>query len=821
MRVRRWEIGLYLGLGVVLGLGVAAWRNFLPGLTAQAQSPAGQTGVKPGAGTSLAEVSPNPIRPTFKGVVGRTVGESRAEWPQPVRAPQGAPNVLFIVVDDVGFGQLSCYGGGVKTPNLDKLAKNGLRYTQFQTTALCSPSRSCFLTGRNHHSNAMSCITEAATGFPGSNGHIPAANGLLSELLTPFGWAAWAIGKWHLTPMDEMSLAAPRTLWPLGRGFERFYGFLGAETNNWYPDLTYDNHFVKPPKTPEQGYHLTPDLVDKAIQFITDSKNVLPAKPWFMYFCTGAANAPHHSPKEWADKYKGQFDGGWEKYREDTFQRQLEMGLIPKGTKLPAHDPDVKEWPKCSADEKKLYARMMEVFAGFLSHADHEIGRLIGYLEKTGQLDNTLIIVVSDNGASAEGGPNGSINEGLFVNLVPDDLKTNLKFLDVLGSAATYNHYPWGWTWAGNTPFRRWKRETHRGGTSDPLIVHWPRGIKARGDIRHQFVHAIDLVPTVLDVLKIEPPAQIKGVAQSPIEGVSFAHTFDDPHAKSKHRTQYFEMFAYRALYHDGWRAVCPWEFQKPITPRDVLTARWELYDLTKDVSESTDVAADHPDKLRELQDMWWTEAAKFNVLPLDGRGSARLLDPRPEITAPRNTFVYLPGGEQVPNHVSAVDVLNRSYAITAEAQLPDKGAEGVLFAQGGRFGGHTLFVKDKKLHYVYNFLGVNETEFVSNEDVPTGKVTLKVDFRKAASKEQLGNGGTVTLSINGKAAGSGKLAKTIPYDLAIAGEGLCVGFDGGTPVSAAYQGEFPFTGTIQQVVVSVGDDGPSFMVPRKSDTRD
>ena len=561
MLLRRWEIGLFLSLGVMLGLGVAVWRDAFRGSALFAQTAVGEGGARPDTAT----VAPVPTKPEFKGKIGRTIDESTPYWPQPVVAPKGAPNVLFIVLDDVGFGQMSCFGGGVRTPHLDKLAKNGLRYANFHTTALCSPSRSCFLTGRNHHSNAMACITEGATGFPGSNGHIPLSNGFLSQMLSPFGWISFAIGKWHLTPLEEMNLGAPRTQWPLQRGFDRFYGFLGAETNNWYPELTHDSHFIKPPKTPEQGYHLTVDLTDKAIENLTDLRNVDTEKPWFTYFCPGAAHAPHHSPKEWADKYKGEFDKGWDVYREETYRRQLDMGIIPPGTKLPARDPDVPEWSKLSGDEKKVYGRMMEVFAGFLSHADDNIGRLLEHLRKSGEIDNTIIFVVSDNGASAEGGVTGSINENLFMNMIPDDIKTNLKFLDDLGGVKTYNHYAWGWTWAGNTPFRRWKREVHRGGCTDPLIVHWPKGIKAKGEIRHQFVHAIDLVPTILDVVGVKPPAVLNGVAQSPIEGASFRHTFDDPKAPSKRNTQYYEMFAYRAIYHDGWRAVAPWPLGKEV----------------------------------------------------------------------------------------------------------------------------------------------------------------------------------------------------------------------------------------------------------------
>ncbi len=495
----------------------------------------------------------------FSGIISRTVDQSSPAWPMPLRAKEGASNVLFIILDDTGFGQLGCYGSPISTPNIDSLAANGLLYNNMHTTALCSPTRSCILTGRNHHSNSMAGITEISTGYPGYNGYIPFENGFLSEMLQQKGYNTYAVGKWHLTPANEISGAGPYDRWPLARGFERYYGFLGGDTHQYYPDLTSDNHSVRPPKTPEEGYHLTEDLVNTAISFIADAKQVAPNKPFFMYFCTGAMHAPHHAPKEWADKYKGTFDDGWDAYREKVFKKQKELGIMSQNAELSRHDPDVKPWSECTEEEKKVYSRMMEVFAGFLSHTDYHIGRLINFLKTIGEFDNTLIMVLSDNGASAEGGPHGSINENLFFNNVPELLEDNIKKLDKIGGPETFNHYPWGWTWAGNTPFRRWKRETYRGGISDPFIVHWPKGIKSKGEIRTQYAHAIDMVPTVLEALDIEPPEMIHGVAQSPIQGVSFAHTFDDPQALSNHHTQYFEMLGHRSIYHEGWRAVCPW----------------------------------------------------------------------------------------------------------------------------------------------------------------------------------------------------------------------------------------------------------------------
>jgi len=495
----------------------------------------------------------------FPGVIGRTFDVSKPAWPAPNRAKDGAPNVLFIVLDDTGFGHLGCYGSPISTPNLNALAADGLRYNNMHTTALCSPSRSCMLTGRNHHSNGMSCITEGSTGYPGGNGNIPFENGMLSEILQQNGYNTYALGKWHLTPAEQTSAAGPYDRWPLGRGFERYYGFLGGDTHQYYPDLVRDNSQTEPEKTPEEGYHLTPDLVSRAKAMIADSKQVAPNKPFFMYFCPGAMHAPHHVPKEWADKYKGKFDAGWDAYREQVFAKQKELGILPSSAELSRHDPDVQDWKKLSADERRLYARMMEVFAGFLEHADHYIGELIAFLKDIGEYDNTLIMVISDNGASAEGGPTGSVNENKFFNNVPEDLKQNLSAIEDIGGPKYFNHYAWGWTHAGNTPFRRWKRETYRGGTSDPFMIIWPKGIKAKGEIRTQYCHAIDMVPTVLDALGIEAPVQIRGVTQSPLEGFSLKSSFDNPKAPSFHITQYFEMFGHRSLYHDGWRAVCPW----------------------------------------------------------------------------------------------------------------------------------------------------------------------------------------------------------------------------------------------------------------------
>jgi arylsulfatase len=757
----------------------------------------------------------------FPGVIGRTFAESEPAWPSLPHAKAGAPNVLYIVLDDTGYGQLGCYGSPIQTPNLDRLAKGGLLFSNMHTTALCSPSRSCMLTGRNHHSNAMSCITEGATGYPGSNGIIPFQNGFLSEILLGQGYNTFALGKWHLTSTEQCSAAGPYDRWPLGRGFERFYGFMGGDTNQYYPDLVYDNHQVQPPKTPEEGYHLTEDLTDRAIEFIADAKQVAPEKPFFMYFCTGAMHAPHQVPKEWADKYKGQFDDGWDAYREKVFRRQMDDRLLPPGTQLSRHDPDVPEWDTLSPDEKRLYARMMEVFAGFLTHTDHQIGRLLDFLERGGHLENTLIMVISDNGASAEGGPHGSLNENLFFNNVPETLEDNLKAIDDLGSPKYFNHYPWGWAWAGNTPFRRWKRETYRGGASDPFIVHWPRGIQAKGEVRPQYAHLIDMVPTVLDALGVEPPMEIRGVTQSPIEGHSFAHTFDDGAAETKHLTQYFEMMGHRAIYHDGWRAVCPvpgpsfteagMGFGDMVVDEEKLreldAQGWELYRVVQDFSETKDVAAENRGRLIEMIALWYVEAGKYNVLPIDSRGTMRLADPRPQLSKDRERYVFYPGTSTVANKI-APNVLNRPHSITASVDI-EEGSEGVLVAQGSSSGGYSLYVMDDRLHYAYNYLGVEQFHAVSKTPIPPGHHELGFQF-EPTGKPDLAHGkgtpGRAQLYLDGTLDAQIELPVTIPLDIGIT-EGLTCGRDTGSSVTSAYRAPFAFTGKLTEVAVDVSGD--------------
>jgi len=767
--------------------------------------------------TPLTEYEPGKA---FPGRIGRTTDESSPAWPQPLRATPGAPNVVFIVLNDTGFGQFSCYGSPIATPNMDALAAGGLLYTNMHTTALCSPSRSCMVTGRNHHANGMAGITEIATGYPGYNGQIPFENGFISEMLLQHGYNTYLVGKWHLMPSEHESAAGPYERWPLGRGYERFYGFLGGDTSQWFPDLVYDNHQVEPPATPEEGYHLTPDLTDKAISFIADAKQVAPDKPFFLHFCPGATHAPHHVPQEWADRYRGKFDEGWDAYRRQTFEKQKQLGILPPDAMLSRHDPDVPEWETLSPDARRLAARMMEVFAGFLSHTDHHIGRLIEFLRESGELDNTLIMVVSDNGASAEGGVTGTTNELQFFNNAPESLEDSLRAIDELGGPTTFNHYPWGWTWAGNTPFRRWKRETYRGGVSDPFLVHWPKGFKSHGEIRAQFGHIIDMVPTVLDALGIEPPATIRGVTQSPLHGVSFAHTFDKPDAPTRHHTQYYEMFGHRAIDHNGWRAVCPWPgpsfaesgrpFGTPITAEDLAeldVKGWELYHVAEDVAETENLAEEHRARLIEMIALWYVEAGKYNVLPIDGSAFERMSAERPQITKARTSFTLRPDTQVLPAAV-APRVLNRPHSVTADVEIPSGGAEGVLISQGSNAGGWAVYVKDGKLHYAHNYVQRALHHVASSESVPEGRHKLRFEFEPTGEPDIAhgkGTPGRAQLYIDQRLVGEIDMPVTTP--IVFNPGGMCCGANPGSAVTPDYQAPFTFTGTLHTVTVDLSGD--------------
>ncbi len=760
----------------------------------------------------------------FQGVVNIDIKDSTPDWApytQPI-AEVGAPNVVYVVLDDVGFSAMEPYGGLIETPNIKRLADAGLTYTNFHTTALCSPTRSCLLTGRNHTTNGMGCITEATSGFPNANGHIPFECANLAEVLVEHGWNTYIVGKWHLCAEDEMNLASSKRQWPLGRGFERYYGFLGGETNQWYPDLVYDNHPVTAPAKPEDGYHLTVDLTDKAIEFVQDAKALAPDKPFFLYYCPGAAHAPHHAPKEWSDRYKGKFDMGYEAYREIVFERQKAMGLLADDAELSPIDPyiettshdgkpwsqvdRVRPWETLSEDEKVLFRRMAEVYAGFLSHADHELGRLLDFLEDAGELENTIVVLVSDNGASGEGGPNGSVNENRFFNGMPDTTEENLKYLDQLGSPETYNHYPTGWAWAFNTPFKMWKRyANYEGGTADPLIVSWPKGITQTG-YRRQYNHAIDIVPTMLELLGVEMPDEVKGYTQHPVEGVSFAPTFAGEDAETAKETQFFSMLGTRAIWHKGWKAATA----VPAAPEswgDFAQQRWELFNTDADPSECHDLAAEEPVKLQELISLWWAEAGRYQALPLESRGALEILGTaRPELSRPRTRYVYRPGGAEIPES-QAPNIRNRSYTIAAEIDVDTEEASGILFSQGSRFGGHALYVQGGKVHYAYNFIGERVQTISSDGPVPLGHSVVSASFEREG--EGMPTQGTLTLHIRDAEVGSGKIM-TQPGKFGLGGGGLVVGRSGAEPVTDDYAGEAPWPfvgGKVIKVVVDVSGE--------------
>ena len=771
-----------------------------------------------------------PPNQQFPGTIGRTLDTSSAPaWPSRPQPPEGAPNVVVIVLDDVGYGQLSAFGGLCETPNLDRLADNGLRYANFQTTALCSPTRGCLLTGRNHHTLGLSAITELALGYPAHNSTMGFEHGFLSEMLLQHGYNTFAVGKWHLTPAAETTPAGPYDRWPLGRGFERYYGFLGGDTDQWHPDLTYDNHSVRQPSQPADGYHLNADLADRAIDFVKDAHTNAPDKPFFLWFATGAGHAPHQVEPEWIERYAGAFDMGWDEYRRIVFERQQALGLLPANTELSVRDPDVEPWDSLSDDAKRMYTRQMEVYAAFLSQTDHHIGRVLEFLEVIGQLDNTIVVAVSDNGASAEGGEHGTRNEGLFFNLAPETLEDNLEVFDQWGGEDTFAHYSWGWTWAGDTPFRRWKRETYRGGVTDPCIVSWPAGIAARGEVRQQYAHAIDLVPTLLDVIGIEPPTHIRGVAQSDLQGTSLAATFTDAAAPDRHTTQYFEMFGHRSIYHEGWKAVCPYpgpslaegaERGHPFGTflseeiLDRLEAEdWELYDLTADPAECHDLAATEAERLAQMIDLWWAEAERYGVLPIATGDITRLLAKRPSVGRPRKVFELFPGGSPIPFAV-APRVYNRPHSIVADLTVPAGGAEGVVLTHGNRHGGYALYVAGGLLHYVHNHLGLDRFTVSSTEPLPEGDVQVRMELLTTGGpdfSQGHGSPAEVRLFHGDELVGMGALPHTVPNLFGIVG--LSCGYAAYDSVDpSAYTAPGTFTGTIHKVVLDV--TGESLLHP-------
>lgn len=752
----------------------------------------------------------------FQGKVELDIRDSQADWDAFLdnRAPKGAPNVLVILFDDTGQAAWSPYGGRIDMPTLDRLAQNGLTYSQWHTTAVCSPTRSCFLTGRNHHANGFGSIAECATGFPGYSGHIPLENGTMASILRDAGWSTFWIGKNHNVPVDAFGMSASKKKWPLGLGYDRFYGFIGGETNQWYPELIEDNHYVDQPAQPEDGYHLSKDLADKAIQFIRDSKQVDAEKPWYMWFCPGANHAPHHAPQDYIDKYKGRFDDGYEAYRGWVLARMIERGILPEGTELTPINPMpadvaaesdmVRPWATLSDDEKRLFSRMAEVYAALSEYTDAQIGRVIEYLEDSGQLDNTLIFYCADNGASGEGSPSGSVNENLFFNGFPDDVARNLEMIDKLGSPATYNHYPTGWAVAFSTPYKMFKRyASFAGGTCDPLVIHWPKGIRAKGEVRHQYHHCTDIVPTILEACGVPMPDVIDGVTQAPLAEVSMVYSFDDAGAPTTKETQYFEMLGTRGIWSKGWKASA---LHAPV-PSDqghFDKDRWQLFHTDEDRAEARDLAAEHPDKLKDLVDLWMVEAKKNNVLPLVDLGVTAMH--AAEYHAPmRDRYVYYPGTTEVPE-ASSAPTLGTSFKMLAEVEFTGD-SQGVIVAQGSRFGGYSLFVKGGKLFYVYNFLGLPPEQRLICDAPKLGRHVVGVEFVKERISEQLETLGQMTLYVDEEVVAQAPF-RTMTGRYALCGEGLCIGYDGGDAVSGEYKPQFPFSGgRVIRVVYDIADD--------------
>ena len=721
-----------------------------------------------------------------------------------VQPPAGAPNVLIVLIDDMGFGQSSAFGGPIQMPTLERLAKGGLRYNHFHTTALCSPTRAALLSGRNHHVCNMGSITETATAFPGQTGQRPNSVAPLAEMLRLNGYSTAAFGKSHETAAWEVSPAGPTDRWPTRSGFDKFYGFIGGEANQWSPGLYDGLTKIELPRDPK--YHLMTDLANQAIKWTNYQKSLTPHKPFFTYFAPGATHAPHHVPKEWIAKYKGQFDQGWDKVREETLARQIKLGVVPPATKLAPKPEAIKDWEKLSADEKKLFARQMEVFAGYGAYADFEVGRLIQAIEDLGQLENTLVFyIVGDNGASAEGSMNGLFNEMTYFNGVRESVADVLKHLDDLGGPNSYGHYAAGWAVAGDTPFT-WTKQVagSYGGTRNGMVAHWPKRITAQGEIRPQWHHVIDIAPTILEAAGLPEPQVVNGTPQTPIQGVSLLYTFDDAKAKGRHKTQYFEIFGNRGLYHDGWLAHtvhrAAWE---PQPRRPLLEDKWELYHVESDFSSSVDLAAKNPAKLKELQELFLQEAAKNNVLPIDDRGLERVnaaLVGRPDLMAGRASLTVYEGMVSMSENVF-INTKNRSFSLTAQVQIPETGASGVILAQAGRFGGWSLYVKDGKPMFAYNFLGLQTYKVAAEKALAPGKATIRYEF---AFDGGLGKGGVGKILVNGDQVAEGRIEHTQPYAFS-ADEGADVGLDSETPVTDDYpQRDNQFTGKIDKVLIEL-----------------
>jgi arylsulfatase A-like enzyme len=771
--------------------------GILAGLSASgrlAETFAQDTKAQPAPATGTQLPQPDPL---FNGKIGATYADSTPNFPMPVKAAKGSPNVLLILLDDVGFGMCSTFGGPVPTPHMDKLARNGLIYNRFHTTALCSPTRGALLCGRNHHSCATGVIIEMGTGYPGYTGVIPKSTALVSQTLRDNGYATGMFGKWHNTPEPDISPAGPFDRWPTGLGFDYFYGFNQGETNQYYPTIYRNTTWSPQPKSPEQGYHFTADMTDEAIAWTRNVRAADPDKPWFNYFSTSGVHAPHHAPKEWREKYAGKFDHGWDKQRELTHTRQLEMGIIPKGTKLTPRPKEVSAWDSQPVDAKKVYTRLMENYAAYMAYTDSEVGRLLESLRTSGELDNTLVMyVVGDNGASAEGGLEGTFSEIASLLGIQLGLESTLNQIDEIGGPKSEPHVPVGWAWAMDAPFQ-WTKQvaSHFGGTRNPLVVHWPQGIHAKGELRDQFHHVIDVVPTILEACKIPEPKVVNGIVQKPIEGVSMLYSFDDAKAKDRRTTQYFELATNRAIYHDGWVACCRYGFPWETLGRnlDFQKAPWELYNVEYDFSQADDLAAKMPAKLQELQAKFLEEAKKYDVFPLDPRFSERF-DPSLRIAGePKSKWTFYGNNVWLPEPIGP-QVFPRGHTITAELTIPKGGAEGVITCAGAFSAGWSLYVKAGKPTFRYTFFDVADVTIIGMESLPEGKVTLKSEFTPEGSNE---GGGTLKLFVNGKPVGEGKVKRSsFRHGL----EPFEVGHDSITPISPEYKTPFAFSGVIEKI---------------------
>ena len=745
---------------------------------------------------------PEPKRPPITEIdVRKATAPPRFE----VKAPAGAPNVLIVLIDDMGFGQSSAFGGPIHMPTVERLADNGLRYNHFHTTALCSPTRAALLSGRNHHMNNMGAITEISTAFPGNTGSRPNNVAPLAEMLRLNGYSTAAFGKSHETAAWELSPSGPTDRWPTRSGFDKFYGFLGGETNQWAPLLFDGVTQVELPKDP--NYHFMTDMTNQAIHWMRYQKSLTPDKPFFLYFAPGATHAPHHVPKEWIAKYKGKFDGGWDQFREETLARQIKLGVVPEGTKLAPKPEAIKDWDKLSDDEKKLFSRQMEIFAGFGEYTDTEIGRLVQAVEQTGQMDNTLIFyILGDNGSSAEGGMNGLFSEMTYFNGVHETVQDILKHYDDLGGPLSYPHMAAGWAVAGDTPFT-WTKQVASsfGGTRNGMVVHWPKRIKAKGEVRTQFHHVIDIAPTVLEAAELPEPKVVNGTPQEPIQGVSMVYTFANAKATSRHYVQYFEILGNRAIYSDGWLAGtlhrAPWE---PKPRAALLDDKWELYDTRNDFSLVNNLAAKNPAKLKELQDLFLKEAAKNHVLPIDDRVFERLIPAmagRPDLMGSRTSLTVYEGMIGMSEHVF-INTKNKSHTITADVEIPQGGANGVILAQAGRFGGWSLYMKDGKPTYTYNFLGLQRFNIAAAQPLPAGKATIRFEF--SSDGPGMGKGGIGTILVNGQKVAEGRIEHTQCCFFS-ADEGADVGVDEGTPVTEDYkESNNKFTGKINSVTIDL-----------------